>query len=60
MPNLLPFGVEEEIITEEDLVEYGPIGYKNGVAFDYEEIGDFKRDGRNRMLDCDGIESWRS
>lgn len=60
MPNLLPVGYEEEVILPEDLVEDRPIGYKNGVAFDYEDLGDFKRDGRNRMLDSDGIESWKS
>ena len=59
MPNLFPDGYEEEILEPGDLVEEGPIGYLNGVAFDYER-GDFKRDGRNRMLDSDGIESWKS
>ena len=24
------------------------------------ETGDFTRDGRHRILDCDGIESWKS
>lgn len=61
MPNLLPEGYETEIITAADLTEDRPIGYRNGVAFDYDnEIWDFKRDGRNRMLDSDGIESWKS
>lgn len=59
MPNLFPEGYEEEVILAEDLVEDRPIGYRNGVAFDYEN-GDYKRDGRNRLLDCDGIESWKS
>ena len=59
MPNLLPQGYEEEVITESDLVEDQPIGYLNGVAFDY-VTGDFARDGKNRMLDSDGIESWKS
>lgn len=59
MANLLPVGYEEEVVLDEDLVQEGPIGYRNGVAFDYEH-GDFKRDGRNRLLDSDGIESWRS
>ena len=57
--NLLPEGYEEEVVLDEDLVQEGPIGYRNGVAFDYEH-GDFKRDGRNRLLDSDGIESWKS
>lgn len=59
MPNLLPEGYEDEILDPEDLVEEKPIGYLNGVAFDY-ELGDFVRDGRNRMLDSTGIESWIS
>lgn len=59
MQNLLPEGYENEVITEADLVEDKPIGYRNGVAFDY-LTGDFKRDGKNRMLDSDGIESWKS
>lgn len=59
MANLLPIGYEDEIISEEDLVANKPIGYKNGPAFDY-ETGDYKRDGKNRILDCDGIESWKA
>lgn len=59
MPNLFPEGYEEEILDPEDLVEEKPIGYRNGVAFDYER-GDFVRDGRNRMLDSTGVESWMS
>lgn len=59
MANLLPEGYENEVVLDEDRVKEGPIGYRNGVAFDYEH-GDFKRDGRNRLLDSDGIESWRS
>ena len=59
MPNLLPVGYEDEVINPDDIVSHQPIGYLNGVAFDYES-GDFKRDGKNRMLDSDGIESWKS
>lgn len=59
MPNLLPDGYEDEVILEEDLVEEKPVGYLNGVSFD-DETGDFKRDGRNKLLDSDGIESWKS
>lgn len=57
--NLFPEGYEEEIITEEDLKVEEPTGYRNGVAFDYKN-GDFKRDGMNKLLDSDGIESWKS
>lgn len=59
MPNLLPIGYEDEIVTEEDLNADKPIGYRNGPAFDY-KLGDYKRDGKNRILDCDGVESWKA
>lgn len=59
MPNLLPTGYEDEVITPDDVVEDGPIGYRNGVAFDY-NTGDYVRDGRNRLLDSTGIESWQA
>lgn len=59
MANLFPAGYEDEVITEEDLTSDTPIGYRNGMAFDY-ETGDFKRDGKNKILDSDGIESWKS
>ena len=59
MANLFPENYENEIITEADLAADVPVGYRNGVAFDYEN-GDFKRDGMNKMLDSDGIESWRA
>lgn len=57
--NLFPEGYEDEVITIEDLELKKPIGYRNGVAFNY-QTGDFKRDGMNKMLDSDGIESWIS
>ena len=57
--NLFPDGYEREYITEEDLIEQKPIGYRNGIAFDY-ELGDFPRDGMNKMLDSHGVESWES
>lgn len=57
--NLFPEGYETETIDEEDLVDSGFTGYRNGISFD-EELGDFKRDGKNKMLDSDGIESWKS
>ena len=59
MTNLFPEGYEDENITEEDLTNDSHVGYRNGLAFDY-ETGDFKRDGKNRILDSDGIESWKS
>lgn len=59
MANLFPEGYEEEVITEEDLTSDTPVGYRNGISFDYES-GDFKRDGKNKIMDSDGIESWKS
>lgn len=59
MPNLLPIGYETETVSEELLNADKPIGYRNGPAFDY-ELGDYKRDGKNRILDCDGVESWKA
>lgn len=57
--NLYPVGYDQEVITEADLQSGKAIGYRNGVAFDYER-GDFPRDGMNKMLDSTGIESWKS
>lgn len=59
MPNLLPEGYEDEIITTEDVESEKPVGYRNGLSFDY-EVGDFRLDGRHKILDSDGIESWKS
>ena len=57
--NLFPEGYEEEVITAEDLASEQPAGYRNGIAFD-SLSGDFLRDGMYKMLDSDGIESWKS
>ena len=57
--NLFPEGYEDEVITQEDLVTARPTGYRNGIAFDY-KLGDFLRDGMHKLLDSDGIESWKS
>ena len=57
--NLFPEGYEEEIITQEDLTSEQPTGYRNGIAFD-SQLGDFLRDGMHKLLDSDGIESWKS
>lgn len=59
MPNLMPDGYETEVIDGADLLEETPIGYRNGPAFDY-ETGDYMRDGKNRIIDFDGIESWKA
>lgn len=57
--NLFPEGYEEEIVTAEDLNTDQPTVYRNGVAFD-DERGDFLRDGLNKLMDSDGIGSWKS
>lgn len=59
MPNLFPIGYENEIINAEDLSASRPVGYRNGIAFD-DALGDFLRDGKNRLIDSTGIESWKS
>lgn len=59
MANLFPIGYEDETIKIGEIVESKPIGYRNGVAFNY-ETGDFNRDGKNRLIDAAGIESWKS
>lgn len=58
MPNLYPEGYENKVITEADIASEKAIGYRNGIAFNY-ETGDFKRDGMNKILDSDGIQSWK-
>jgi hypothetical protein len=56
--NLFPAGYETQTVTAAEIPS-GTVGYRNGVAFDY-NTGDFVRDGQNRILDSDGIESWES
>lgn len=57
--NLFPEGYEEEVVAKEDLISGQPTGYRNGIAFDSRR-GDFLRDGMHKLLDSDGIESWKS
>lgn len=59
MANLFPEGYEKEVVTVEDLNAEKPVGYRNGIAFD-SQLGDFVRDGMHKMLDSDGIGSWKS
>lgn len=56
--NLFPEGYEDEIMEDGELEAEEAIGYKPGVAFDY-STGDFIRDGRNRLLEASGVESWQ-
>lgn len=59
MPNLFPAGYENEIVTIDDLqLDEQPIGYKYGVKYDNER-GEFIRDGRKRIVDANGVESWK-
>lgn len=59
MPNLFPESYETEIIEPEDLKAISSVGYRNGISFD-DETGDFLLDGKNKILDSNGIESWKS
>lgn len=60
MPNLFPTGYQNEVITVDETKTERPIGYRPGILFDYETLGDFARDGRNRVIEANGIESWKS
>ena len=57
--NLFPEGYDEDTVEVGQLTQTAPVGFRNGVAYDY-ELGDFPRDGRNRLLDSTGIDSWKS
>lgn len=57
--NLFPDGYDTEVVTVADISADNPVGYRNGILFDY-STGDFRRDGMNKMLDSDGIESWKA
>lgn len=58
--NLLPKSYEaEQDLMAEDLTEENTVRYPNGIAFDY-DAGDFVRDGKNKLADSNGIESWKS
>ena len=59
MANLFPTGYETETVMPEELESDKPIGYRNGISFD-DRAGDFRRDGMNKILTSNGVESWRS
>lgn len=59
MPNLFPEGYETETINLDELKSASAVGYRNGIAFD-DVLGDFLRDGKNKLLDSNGLESWKS
>lgn len=56
--NLYPEGYEDEVIGTDDTEDSAPTGYKPGVAFDL-KTGDFMRDGRDRLLEAPGVDSWK-
>lgn len=55
--NLFPEDYEEETIDEDETEDEEPIGYRPGVAFDW-QTGDFIRDGRYKLKEATGVESW--
>lgn len=57
--NLFPEGYENETVEPDELKGSTAIGYRNGISFD-DLAGDFRRDGKNKLMDSDGIESWKS
>lgn len=58
MPNLFPTETQADNTLE--LMGFTPTqGYQNGIGFD-DSVGDFLRDGKNRLVDNTGIESWKS
>lgn len=58
--NLMPASYEiENTIDAKTITEEETVKYRNGIAFDYEN-GDFVRDGKYKLLDSNGIESWKS
>lgn len=56
--NLYPEDYEDEVMEDDDTEDEEPIGYRAGVAFDW-ETGDFIRDGRNMLMEATGVESWQ-
>lgn len=59
MANLFPEGYQNETVEAGELAPTRPVGFRNGVQFDG-ETGDFPRDGKHRLQDSTGIESWKS
>lgn len=54
---LFPLGYESEIVRADDLIKQEKIGYKPGLLFDL-ELGDFLREGKNRIQRANGVQSW--
>lgn len=56
--NLFPDAYENEETVADEIVSSERVGYRPGIAFNYTS-GDFIRDGRNRLLESTGVESWQ-
>lgn len=59
MANLFPTGYENEVVSVADIEAGKAVGYRSGVAFDY-QLGDFQRDGMHKLMGCTGVESWEA
>ena len=59
MANLYPTGYETEVVTLSQLAPAQPVGFRDGVLFNY-ETGDFPRNGRHRLRDSTALVSWES
>jgi hypothetical protein len=59
MANLFPTGYEDEVVLLTDVEADKAVGYRSGVAFDY-QLEDFPRDGMHKLMDSTGIESWKA
>lgn len=59
MAELFPEDFDKEELDIQEIEEQleEPAGYKKGICFD-DSLGDFKRDGTMKLVECSGIESW--
>lgn len=57
--HLFPLGIETEQVTINKINDKNTMGYRGGIAFDNRH-GDFLCDGMDKIMDCSGIESWKS
>lgn len=55
--NLFPLGYNTLIPSGEEETESTAVGYRPGIRFDF-HAGDFVRDGRRRLQNADGVDSW--
>ena len=59
MPNLFPVDYETEQPVGSYEKDNEPVGYKPGIDFNY-NTGDFARDGKMKVKESSGIDSWKS